>query len=265
MPFCIACGKEIGADQNFCEYCGAAQGEPALPGSFVEISPPPPPPPVVSPLPLTPPYSPSGKLTPQKPEKLNTLVIVVAVICVILIAGVYGIGLPYLKGMSSSGIAAEPAPSPATPTAVPTTISPVTVIQTPVLKRADQYEETYEEIYTSNRSYMFGEKQVFSHDLTRPPLYIRFNITPGMVVREKIADIGLSSEHNITVIYVNPNAWFEITVYDAVTGTAVDRRGFNRDYSQITRQEFMVRTKGNYRIEMAGNDVSVHVQILTGV
>jgi hypothetical protein len=77
-------------------------------------------------------------------------------------------------------------------------------------------------------------------------------------------DIGLSSEHTITVTYVNPNAWFEVTVFDSGNGTIVDTRGFNKDYSQITRQEFMVRTKGTYRIEMSGNDVSVDVQILTG-
>jgi hypothetical protein len=91
-----------------------------------------------------------------------------------------------------------------------------------------------------------------------------FNITPGMVVREKLVDIGLSSERNITVTYVNPNAWFEVIVFDSINGTIADKRGFNKDYSQITRQEFMVRTMGTYRIEMSGNDVFVEVQILTG-
>jgi hypothetical protein len=55
-----------------------------------------------------------------------------------------------------------------------------------------------------------------------------------------------------------------VTVFDSGNGTIIDKRGFNKDYSQITRQEFMVRTKGTYRIEMSGNDVFVEVQILTG-
>jgi hypothetical protein len=189
--------------------------------------------------------------------------IVGVVVAVIFVAGLLWIGITPLKGTSSSGTA-DVTPSPAITTALPTQTVPTTVLQTPVLERADRYEETYEQIYTSNRSYKFGQKEVVSHDLVRPPLYIRFNITPGMVVREKLVDIGLSSEHNITVTYVNPNAWFEVTVFDSGNGTIVDKRGFNKDYSQIAKQEFMVRTRGIYRIEMSGNDVVVDVQILTG-
>jgi len=190
--------------------------------------------------------------------------IVGLVVAVAFIAGMLFIGIPILKGMTSHGAAADVTPSPAITTAMPTQTVPTTVPQTPILKRADQYEETYEQIYTSNQTYKFGQKEVISHDLVRPPLYIRFNITPGMVVREKLVDIGLSSERNITVIYVNPNAWFEVTVFDSGTGNIIDKRGFNKDYSQITKQEFMIRTKGTYRIEISGNDVSVDVQILTG-
>ena len=189
--------------------------------------------------------------------------IVGVVVAVIFIAGLLFIGITPLKGTTSSG-AADVTLSPPITTDVPTQTVPTTVPPTPILKRADQYEETYEQIYTSNRSYKFGQKEVVSHNLVRPPLYIRFNLTPGMVVREKLVNIGLSSEHNITVTYVNPNAWFEVTVFDSGNGTIIDKRGFNRDYSQITRQEFMVRTEGTYRIEMSGNDVFVEVQILTG-
>jgi hypothetical protein len=186
------------------------------------------------------------------------------VLAAAFIGGMLFIGIPFLKGTTSHDPATDVTPSPEITIVLPPKTVPTTVLQTPILNRADRYEETYEQIYTSNRSYKFGQKEVVSHDLVRPPLYIRFNITPGMVVREKLVDIGLSSEHNISVTYVNPNAWFEVTVFDSGNGTIVDKRGFNKDYSQIAKQEFMVRTRGTYRIEMSGNDVVVDVQILTG-
>jgi hypothetical protein len=257
MPFCIACGKEIGADQKFCEYCGVAQNQPAAPLSPLSQSPPPPPPPAVTP-PLV--NSPHIAAKRKLPVKMNTTLIFGVVVVIAFIAGLSFIGFPLMKGTSSPGAAPGVTPPPEITTTVPTTIVPTTIPQTPALKRADQYEETYAEIYTSNRSYKFGEKEIFSHELTRPPLYIRFTITPGMVTREKLDDTGL----NVTAVYVNPNAWFEVKVFDSATGTVVDRQGFNKDYSQITKQEFMIRTRGNYRIEMSGNDVSVFVQILTG-
>jgi hypothetical protein len=258
MPFCTACGKEIDADQKFCEFCGAEQDPPSVVSPPQVLSPPPP---ALTPPPVTPsPFPREGKL----PATMNPALIVGVVVAVAFIAGMLFLGIPSLKGTTSHGTAADVTPSPEITTAVPTQTVPTTVPQTPVLKRADQYEETYEQVYTRNRSYKFGQKEVVSHDLVRPPLYIRFNITPGMVVREKLVDIGLSSEHNITVMYVNPNAWFEVTVFDSGTGTIIDKRGFNKGYSQITKQEFMVRTKGTYRIVMSGNDVSVNVQILTG-
>jgi hypothetical protein len=43
-----------------------------------------------------------------------------------------------------------------------------------------------------------------------------------------------------------------------------DEQGFNKGYSIMTIQEFMVRAPGNYRVEMTGNDVTAEVRILTG-
>jgi len=33
----------------------------------------------------------------------------------------------------------------------------------------------------------------------------------------------------------------------------------------MTKQEYMVRTPGNYKVELSGNDVFAEVQILIGV
>lgn len=259
MPFCIACGKRIEPDQKFCDQCGAAQDPPSSVPPRQVISPLPPPPAL-----RPPPVSPSPSTDDSTiPTKLNRAAILGIVVTVIFITGLLMIGFIPLKGMKYSG-ASDLTPSPSITTPVPSQTVSITTQATPVLQRADQYEETYEQIYTSNRFFKFGEKEVITHNLVHPPLYIRFNITPGMVIREKLVDIGLSSEHNITVTYVNPNSWFEVAVFDSGSGTVTDKRGFNKDYSQITRQEFMVRTTGTYRIEVSGNDVFVEMQILTG-
>ena len=149
-------------------------------------------------------------------------------------------------------------------TARPTTVYTTTVTQTVAVRRADQFGETYEAVFLKDRQFNFGEKETFSYDLTRPPLYIRFNITPGMVNRSRIVDIGLSSEKTIYSVYPNPSAWFEVKVLDSATGSVIDKKGFNKEYSQTPKQDLMVRNKGSYRVEMAGNDVFVNMEILIG-
>jgi hypothetical protein len=149
---------------------------------------------------------------------------------------------------------AQPSKTPSLP---PTTVTPLETLEV-------RYGESYEQVYTLNKDFAFGQKEVFSHDLTRPPLYIKFNLTPDMITRQKVINIGLSSETTINTTYTSPNAWFEVKVLDAGSGAVIDKRGFNKDYSVMTKQEFMVRNKGNYQVELSGNDVFAEVRILIG-
>ena len=260
MSFCIACGKEIGFDQKFCEFCGASQNGPSAQPA-PEVQPPLPPPPVFSKPP--PPAPPSQK---KLPEKKNTMIILGAIIAMGFIVFLYFLVALPINPTSSPAPSAElsPAPMPQVTTARPTTVYTTTVTQTAAVRRADQFGETYEAVFLKDRRFDFGEKETFSYDLTRPPLYIRFNITPGMVNRSRIVDIGLSSEHTVYSVYPNPSAWFEVKVLDSATGSVIDKKGFNKEYSQIPKQDLMVRNKGSYRVEMAGNDVFVNMEILVG-
>ena len=119
-------------------------------------------------------------------------------------------------------------------------------------------------MYNQNLTYRFGQKEVFPVDLMRPPLFIKFTVIPVMVNRSKLVDIGLSTEHTVYAVYPDPNSWYEVKVLDAVSGIFVDARGFNKAYNQYTKQEFMVRDKGKYTVEMSGNGVTVATQILMG-
>lgn len=275
MPFCTSCGNEIDPGQKFCEKCGSPLDQ-IIPSPETLQPPPPPaplqaagaapplPPPPLPPPPSPPPFAVAGA---KKPVSRKTKIIIAAVAVIVIVAAIYGINSLLFKGVPPFGIGMKATPS---PTPVMTTVPPMvtssasTPTPTPVQRRDDRYEETYEQVYAKDRAYKFGEREVIPVELTRPPLFFQFNITPSMVSREKVVDIGLSTEHNVTAVYVSPNAWFEVKVLDAATGAVVDKRGFNREYNVMTHQEFMVRREGNYRIEMSGNDVFVSMKIMTG-
>jgi hypothetical protein len=199
-----------------------------------------------------------------------TLVIALAAYAMlgqVLVAG-YTLPSRNIPGTSPVGVtspvpattlhAAGPMPGLNTTTAAVTTEVPVIII------RNDRFGDEYELAYSFARNFSYGEKFVRGVGIERPPLYIIFNVTPSMVKREKIEDIGLSTEHNVTALYPDPRAWFEVDVIDEATGDVIERRGFGREFSGMTQQEFMVRAAGEYRIVSSGNRVAAQVTILRG-
>jgi hypothetical protein len=266
MPFCFSCGKEISAGQKFCEYCGTQQDTPDSATQSAEHQSPPPPPPlqvpgVQSPVPFA----------KKPPLPKNSVIASVVIVLVIVAAGAYFIGMPLVKAGPPPAMQPTAPPISSTVmtpviTTAPTPISTLqgTTIPTAVITRDDRFEETYLELYNRNLTYKFGQKEMFPVDLTQPPLFIKFNVIPVMVNKSKLVDIGLSTEHTVYAVYPDPNSYFEVKVLDAISGTVVGARGFNKEYNQYTKQEFMVREKGKYTVEMSGNEVIVNTQILTG-
>jgi len=246
MPFCTSCGKEVEPDQKFCEHCGALQ-EPAE-STLTEPQ-----------LPL---QTPAALPQPPTPGvSKNTLMIIGVVAVLAVVAALYFVGLPLIQGSGHSSTTLPP-----TPVYRSTTVAtPTTTRVSGSLTLDARYSEMYQTVYSKERIFDYGAKEVFTPDLTQPPLFIRFNVIPKMVTREKLVDIGTSQERMVTATYSDPNAWFEVKVIDADTGAVVDSKGFNKEYSTMTTQEFMVRTLGNYRIEMAGNGVDASIEVLTGI
>jgi hypothetical protein len=253
MAFCTSCGKEVSPGVKFCENCGTP----------VEQIPVAPAPPAVPTAPVT--------MAKKPPASSRTLLIGAIAGIMILIAVAWFVGLPLLKGsppaVPAAGVSVTPAtavpnvpdPSPSVVPVTPTLLPSAST--TPVQHTEDRYETAYEQIYTLDQIFNGGQKLSYTHDLTRPPLYIKFNVTPGMITRQKVDP---SSGQMVNAIYANPNSWFEVAVLDAATGVVVDARGFNKQYSGMTKQEFMIRNSGNYRVEMSGNDVDAHIEILIG-
>jgi hypothetical protein len=256
MSFCTSCGAEISADKKFCTSCGAPMDQPTGP-----VAP-------GSPVPVQPvPGEPTPVIKPGIPKK--TLLIIGIVAVLVIIAAVYVAGLPMLKAFFPQ----QPVPTPVPSTTAPrmttyaqpsktsslgsTTVTPLEIFEV-------HYGKSYKQVYKLTKNFASGQKEVFSHDLTSPPLLIKFSLIPDMQTRDKVINIGLSSETTIKTTYPSPNAWFEISVLDAGSGAVIDKQGFHKGYSEMTEQEFMVRNQGNYNVEISGNDVLAEVRILSG-
>ena len=253
MPFCTSCGNEVPLGKKFCEYCGTPIEQPAVAPAAPVIAAPVPPPPV------KPPAGGSGK----------TMAIGGVIVLLIVIAGVYFIGLPLLSGTSGTVTPVHQTPAQPTPALTPysTPVTPDTTVaplpaDTPAASQTyeEKYMETYNQVYSVNHAFVGGQKEVFSQDLKTPPLYIKFNITPEIEVGEKVNEVG----EMISTSYISPNSWFKVNVYDAGNGDLVEQQGFNKGFSVTEQQEFMVRAPGNYRVEISGNAVTAEVRILTG-
>jgi len=263
MPFCTSCGAEVSADKKFCVQCGALMKQVNTPAATET--------PTEPNVPVTqPPYSGAPPLPPKKPR--TPMIIGGIVILIVIIAVVYFVGMPMLKGTPKSSDGFLPSQTPlvtptvmqtALPTSQYTTSIPET-IPTPVKVTDARFEEDYEQVYTLNQKFAFGQKVNFAHELKQPPLYIHFNLTPIIITRHRLVAIGTHNEHWENTTETSPYAWFEVKVIDAGSGAVIDQQGFGNDYSDLTKQNFMVRQRGNYRIEMSGNDVYADVQMLTG-
>jgi hypothetical protein len=197
------------------------------------------------------------------------MVIAGIIVVLVIIAGVYFIGLPMISG--SPGPVKSPQQSTPSQTPAPTLVQTVPVLATtgtpmstgnPAASQTyeEKYMESYNLVYSVNHAFVGGQKEAFSQDLRNPPLYIKFKITPEIEVGEKVDDAGKM----VSTSYVSPNAWFKVSVFDAGNGALVEQQGFNKGFGITEQQEFMVRAPGNYRVEISGNAVTAEVRILTG-
>jgi len=260
MPFCTSCGKEGSPGKKFCEYCGTPFEQPAVSPAT---------PPIISPAPA----SFQAAMVPASRGSAKIIIIAGIVGILIIIAGVYFIGLPLLRNSPGTGSTIPQAT--ALPTLPQTPFQPepsMEITPAPVMATTpsgsqtyeEKYMETYTQVYSINRAFVGGQKEIFTQILNTPPLYIKFNITPKYYYGEKTVDIGLHSERIVNTSYPSPNAWFLVKVYDAGNGELAEEQGFNKQHGVTTKQEFMIRAPGNYRVEMSGNEVIAEVRILTG-
>ncbi|NMB79529.1 MAG: hypothetical protein GYA23_10610, partial [Methanomicrobiales archaeon] len=201
-------------------------------------------------------------------------IIGIVIVLAVIAAGIYFVGLPYLnKGQGLPGTA--PATTVPTPTMPVQTMEIVTPEDTPtgslvvptattVRKLEGRYEEYYDEIYYLDQPFSNGQKEYFSANVKNPPLFIKFNLTPKIISTEKVINIGTSIEQTITKTYPSPTAWFEVKVLSASNGAVIASHGYGRDYPDVAKSEFMVRSPGDYKVEMSGSEVDAEISIMQG-
>jgi hypothetical protein len=184
---------------------------------------------------------------------------------VIAIAGIIVfIGLPLIQSPGTSG-QSIPGVSSFLPARTVTSPSPTVVYTSAAGTGETVYRSgvAYEQV--AERTYDFGltaEQDVFTYSLDQPPMIIECEMNPEMVTREKLVDIGKSTERYITTTYANPSAWLDLDVVNTDTGRTETTISFSKNYVGMTKQEYTVRSGGNYRFELKGSLVKPVVRLL---
>ncbi|MDD1660532.1 MAG: hypothetical protein LUQ62_04930 [Methanomicrobiales archaeon] len=142
-----------------------------------------------------------------------------------------------------------------------------TVATTPMMtSRPSPWETTdqtvYMEIYNREIPFKYNITAV-EYRLENPPLLIDFNIKTVNLTRTGVArdPTCTPTETNlclrtVTITYPDPAAWFTITVTNLDTKQVYARNGYARDYDVDMDKQVVIRSPGNYHIEMAG---SIHI------
>ena len=120
----------------------------------------------------------------------------------------------------------------------------------------------YMAIYYGNIQFK-NNKTAYTYELYRPPLVIEMCFSPNMTSRTIWFEskYGDHDEKTETVTSISPNAWFEVTVRDPVTGQVIAKEGYAKAYSVDTGKSLTIRSPGEYLIEFSGNELSAQIQI----
>jgi hypothetical protein len=251
MPFCQICGSEIKEGKNFCSSCGAPLAAPGTP--------PPPTPPDLN----VPSSQPSPSPGPSRDKLIIAAVMGAAILGIIIF-----IGLPMVQGQGTNVKLPDTFPSSAgsqAGTASPyvTTLSSQagtdSSVGTTVYRSGVAYDQVFARDYQPDKN---GVQDVFSYNLQQAPMIIECDLNPKIVSREQLVDIGKSTERYITSTYPDPNAWLDLKVINADTGTVVTTISFSKNYRGELKQTYTIRANGNYRLEITGNLVSPSVRLL---
>jgi len=276
MSLCSSCGSEVNPEKKYCDNCG----EPLKTDNSFSSAPekritqlvPPPPPPPSSSLPPEP-TTYRNVPTPIKPEKSRGDKIVLAgIVVVAIIATLIYTGFPWINLDSNKGtpVSANSISQTSIPTSIPTTSSPrysATLISPTAVKTQTQTTVylrgvAYDQINLISKTFNLGNKEVFSYNVQQLPMVIQIEINPAMVSDKKLVDIGTSNERYITATYADPAAWFELKVINSDSNTVETTMVYRKNVNGSLKQEYTIRTAGNYRFEMSGHQVQATVQYL---
>jgi hypothetical protein len=127
---------------------------------------------------------------------------------------------------------------------------------------ATQAATTYLEIYNTTLTFNYNAT-AFGFDLVRAPMTIKYTVHPLMVTRviERESEYGTHDVVTFERDMPSELAEFVLTIYDKDTLAVISQEGYGKLYSYDETQELVIRTPGNYQIEMTGSFVTVDVII----
>jgi zinc-ribbon domain len=260
MPYCPLCGAEIKPEKNFCTSCGSPLG--CIPPAPV-------------PLQANPPAVLPQASAPPPPLPLpgpNRERIIIGVVMALAILGiVMFIGLPLLMPQAAGTGMQTPqgtyAPrygspggtlTPGVPSVTEGTAADSSTGMT-VYRSGVAYDQVFSRNYRQDDQ---GVQDVFMYNLLKAPMLVECEMNPVSVSRQQLVDIDTANERYITSTYPDPNAWLDLRVIDADTGSVVNTISFSKNYRGELKQTYTVRANGNYRFELAGARVSPAVRLL---
>ena len=155
--------------------------------------------------------------------------------------------------------------TPATP--YPTATSSMAA---PTLSKPTETQPTQDPYVTLfNKTIEFSPahlRDAYSFNLTAPPLIIEFDVEPKMITREKhtTSDYGKKKDIVVKQEYPSEDSWFLVTIRERESGKIVAEDGFGKGFGTATDKRIYRGERGDYLIELSGNEAKVHVTMRAG-
>jgi len=130
-----------------------------------------------------------------------------------------------------------------------------------------QIQEDYVLIYSVKKQPFSYNKSAVSFDLKNPPMLIDFDVTAANITGER-SMTGKTGDNAgkdilVTTDYLDPSAWFEVTVREKNSGTIALQDGFGqiKQYGSEHPRHIKILKTGNYLIEFSGNKLTADLNL----
>lgn len=171
---------------------------------------------------------------------------------------------------SANSESGEPVETPEVPL-VEVTPYPNVDIQTHVPVYQDLYNQSVASpeiklipIYSLEDKEFLNSGMAFQYILTDPPAYIVLDFEPKMDSITKVFGKRTGDREGDTTIEItrpNPDAWFEMKVYDNETGDIIATEGFGKTYTEDLEKIVVLRQSGNYQLDFWGSFINTTITI----
>jgi hypothetical protein len=148
--------------------------------------------------------------------------------------------------------------TPVSPYPTATTQPPLTAIGPPPEKTGTVI--TYCVIFQDDLTLNYNTV-AYDYELQSPPLTIDFKVFPTLVERFTEYYSSYGSKEYVSIKRKMPadNAEFKLTAYDKDTGDIVVEEGYGREFTYTEEQSVVLRSPGNYHIEIYGSLVTINM------